>query len=90
MKVVQLHIDGKSYFLNPDHDVRALQQEMIAAASGTPAFITFHPVGNIEVAALMSPHTALRFEVWHRPDSSAEGDDEPMSDVDQYGFIDAL
>ena len=89
MKVIQLHIDGKSYYLSPDHDVRALQQEMLAAASGTPAFITFRPVGGIEATVLVTPHTVLRFEISHRPDHDAGNNDELMSDVDQYGFLDA-
>jgi len=89
MKVIQLHIDEKSYYLDADHDVRVLQDEMLAAASGTPAFVTFRPAGGIEVTVLVTLHTSLRFEVSYRQESEANNDDELMSDVDQYGFLDA-
>jgi len=89
MKVIQLHVDGNSYYLSPDHDIRGLRHEVLAAVSGSPAFVTFRPVGGAEVVLLVTPHTSLRFETRDRPEPDAGDDGELMSDVDQYGFLDA-
>ena len=90
MKVIQLHIDGKSYYLSADHDLGALRQAVLAASAGVPAFVTFCPADDdTEVAVLVTSHTSVRLVVSSRPEPEVEDDEDLMTDVDQYGFLDA-
>jgi len=89
MKVIQLLLDGQAYYLPTGLDTGALQQQILAAASGPPAFITFRPSDETEVTVLITAHTSVRFEVSDRPEADIEVDDDVAPDIDQYGFLDA-
>lgn len=88
MRITQLHIDGASYHLPVNYDSRALQQQLITAASGAPAFVTFHAAGQIEVSVLVTAHTSVRLELSNRSETSIEDDDEVFAIADRYGFVD--
>ena len=89
MKVIQLLVDRQAYYLPGDFDTSALQQQILAAVSGPPAFITFRPSGETEVMALITAHTSVRFEVSERPEADMV-DVDVAPDIDQYGFFDAV
>lgn len=62
MRITKLRIDGQEFHLPPDADVHDLQQQILGAVSGRPAFVTFRPVGHGEVSVLVTAHFAVRFE----------------------------
>jgi hypothetical protein len=72
MKVVKLRIDGQMFFLPTDVDLPELQQQILAAVSGPPAFITFRPVGYHEVTVLVTAHVPIRFEVEEHAESEVD------------------
>ena len=92
MKVIQLHLDGTSYYLSADHDLEAFRQAVLAAAGDVPAFVTFCPADDdTEVSVLVTSHTSVRLIVSSRPEPGLQDDEDLMVDVDvdQYGFLDA-
>lgn len=82
MKVIKLRVDGQEFYLPPEVDVDALQQQILDAAAGAPAFIRFRPHGHGDVAVLVTAHIPVRFEVEEHTESQVESwsDSPPVID----------
>ncbi|WP_156463410.1 hypothetical protein [Frigoribacterium sp. Leaf172] len=74
MRTTTLHIDGQSFFLDPELDTTSLRAEILAG-SANAAFVEFSALGRGEVSVLVSPRTSARFEI---ADIQLDfGDDDP-------------
>jgi hypothetical protein len=62
MKTTTLHIDGQSFFLDPELDTTSLRAEILAGSENA-AFVEFSALGRGEVSVLVSPRTSARFEI---------------------------
>jgi hypothetical protein len=62
MKTTTLHIDGQSFFLDPELDTTSLRAEILAGSENA-AFVEFAALGRGEVSVLVSPRTSARFEI---------------------------
>jgi hypothetical protein len=62
MKTTTLHIDGQSFFLDPELDTASLRAEILAGSENA-AFVEFSALGRGEVSVLVSPRTSARFEI---------------------------
>jgi hypothetical protein len=78
MRITKLRIDGQVFHLPSETDVPALQQQILEAAAGPPAFVTFQPVGHGELSVLVTAHFAVRFETEEISEEQLrEWDEEP-------------
>lgn len=86
MKVVKLRIDGQEFYLSPDADVAALQEQILAAASDQAAFVSFRPFGHGELSVLVTPHIPVRFEVEEHTEEQVErwAENPPSIDIGEY------
>lgn len=83
MRVIQLRIDGQEFYLAEDVDVDALQQQIIAAVTGPPAFVSFRPIGRGDIAVLVTANIPVRFEVQEHSEAQVRewAEDPPSIDL---------
>jgi hypothetical protein len=83
MLINRLRIDGQEFHLPPDADVAALKEQILAAVTGPPAFISFRPVGHGDVSVLVTAHFPVRFEAEEISDKDYESwsSEPPTIDV---------
>lgn len=90
MKVIQLRIDGQEFFLPAQVDLEGLQQQLLEAVTGPPAFVSFQPTGHGEVTVLITPHVPIRFEVQERSESEVEEWAEHPPEIDVHDAFPAF
>ncbi|RIJ51238.1 hypothetical protein DZG00_09690 [Clavibacter lycopersici] len=83
-----IRIDGHPFQLADGQDVADLKSRIVAAVTGGSRFVDFATVGQGEVSVLMTPRSAVRFEVLDRTeDEPACGDEQPAcADPDLYTY----
>jgi len=87
MQVMKMRIDGQFFYLHEDVDIPALKEQILSAAAGPPAFITFRTHGYGEVSVLMGPQFAVRFQTEeHSVDEVADWEWEPPV-ADDFHFL---
>jgi hypothetical protein len=86
MKVTRLRIDGQEFYLPHELDVPALQRQILEAARGEAAFVTFRPIGHGDITVLVTPQIPVRFEAEDRTDEQLDGweSDPPAIDFDEH------
>ncbi|NQX18329.1 hypothetical protein [Rathayibacter sp. VKM Ac-2857] len=87
MQVTKIRIDGQFFYLHEDVDIPALKEEILQAAAGPPAFITFRTHGYGEVSVLMGPQFGVRFQTEdHSVDEVTAWEWEPPV-ADDFHFL---
>ncbi|OUE30763.1 hypothetical protein BFL35_08525 [Clavibacter michiganensis] len=83
-----IRIDGQRYQLADGEDVAALKGRIVEAVTGRSRFVDFAAVGQVGVSVLVTPRSAVRFEVHEREDEyPADPGDAPVrTDLDLYAF----
>jgi hypothetical protein len=66
-----IRIDGQGFQLEDGEDVGRLKERIVAAANAGSQFVDFITSGNVGVSALVTPRSAVRFEVHERQDEDA-------------------
>jgi NAD(P)H-hydrate repair Nnr-like enzyme with NAD(P)H-hydrate dehydratase domain len=93
MKIHKVRVDGQTFVLRPDADLKSLQDEILVAARQGAGFVRFETVGRATVVVLITPQVGVRFET---TDAVPEQIDEweknpPPIDADPLGdFADVL
>lgn len=90
MKIIKLRIDGQEFFLPAESDIAALQQQILAAVTGPPAFVSFRPAGHGEVTVLVTPQVPIRFEVEERSEAEVDQWAEHPPDIDVHDHFTAF
>ncbi|WP_043675895.1 hypothetical protein [Clavibacter michiganensis] len=83
-----IRIDGERYQLADDEDVAGLKGRIVEAVTGRSRFVDFAVSGQVGISVLVTPRSAVRFEVHVREDEDpADPGDSPLStDLDLYAF----
>jgi hypothetical protein len=86
VKITRLRVDGQEFYLPPELDVAALQQQILDAVRVEAAFITFRPVGHGDISVLITPHIPVRFEAEHHTAEEFRQwtEDPPAIDIGDY------
>jgi hypothetical protein len=80
VKVTKLRIDGQAFYLPPDTDLIALQEQILEAVRGRAAFVSFSPVGHGDISVLVTPSIPIRFETEeHTAEEIEQWDEDPPS-----------
>jgi hypothetical protein len=66
-----IRIDGQGFQLEDGEDVGRLKESIVAAANAGSQFVDFITSGNVGVSVLVTPRSAVRFEVHERQDEDA-------------------
>jgi hypothetical protein len=66
-----IRIDGQGFQLEDGEDVGRLKERIVAAANAGSQFVEFITSGNVGVSVLVTPRSAVRFEVHERQDEDA-------------------
>ncbi|MDQ0744611.1 hypothetical protein QFZ62_001919 [Clavibacter sp. B3I6] len=66
-----IRIDGQGFQLEDGEDVGRLKERIVAAANAGSQFVEFITSGNVKVSVLVTPRSAVRFEVHERQDEDA-------------------
>jgi hypothetical protein len=86
MRITRLRIDGQEFYLPPELDLAALQQQLLDAVRGEAAFVTFPSVGHGEVSVLVTAHVPVRFEVEELAEEEVQrlAEDPPAIDIHEH------
>jgi hypothetical protein len=86
--ITTIRIDGQRYQLADEEDVAGLKGRIVEAATGRSRFVEFRVSGHVDVSVLVTPLSAVRFEVREREEEDpADPGDAPLStDIDLYAF----
>jgi len=87
MHVTKMRIDGQFFYLEDDVDIPALKEEILKAAAGPPAFITFRTLGYGEVSVLMGPHYAVRFQTEEHTVGEIDAWEQDPPAADDFLFL---
>ncbi|MFS4505203.1 hypothetical protein ACMA46_03105 [Clavibacter sp. Sh2141] len=83
-----IRIDGQGFQLEDGEDVGRLKERIVAAANAGSQFVDFITSGNVGVSVLVTPRSAVRFEVHeHEEEDASEPWPVPLRmDLDLYAL----
>lgn len=90
MKVHTVHVDGQEFVLDPDHDVEALQREILEAAQAGAGFVKFETVGRATISVLITSRVGVRFEVLERDPQLVAGWEAHPPSIDKDRSLDDI